>query len=130
MNRRFGTQVLDLACRMLAPFFLLFGVYVIAHGHYSPGGGFQGGAILASAFILMFLVRGRRIWGLSPTGALILGSGGFGLFLFLGILPVLRNFNFLDYSGLPFPIRDPEIRAFGTFWVEVGIAYAWGLDDP
>ena len=40
-------------CRFLIPFIQLFGLYVIAHGHGSPGGGFQGGCILAASFILI-----------------------------------------------------------------------------
>ena len=35
--------------RVLVPFVQLFGLYVIVHGHSSPGGGFQGGVILGSA---------------------------------------------------------------------------------
>ena len=39
-------------CRLMLPFIQLFGLYVIAHGHHSPGGGFQGGVILGSSLIL------------------------------------------------------------------------------
>jgi multicomponent Na+:H+ antiporter subunit B len=34
---------------------VLFGVYVVAHGHLTPGGGFQGGVVLATAALLVFL---------------------------------------------------------------------------
>lgn len=37
------------------PIIILFGIYVTANGHISPGGGFQGGAILAAAFIVHYL---------------------------------------------------------------------------
>ncbi len=40
-------------CRLLVPFMQLFALYVIAHGHHSPGGGFQGGVILGASFILL-----------------------------------------------------------------------------
>ncbi|MDH3604214.1 MAG: MnhB domain-containing protein, partial [Candidatus Tectomicrobia bacterium] len=36
---------MDTACRLITPFLLLFAVYVVVHGHDSPGGGFQGGTI-------------------------------------------------------------------------------------
>lgn len=42
---------------ILYPFILMFGIYVIVYGHKSPGGGFQGGAILASVFILEYIVK-------------------------------------------------------------------------
>ena len=38
--------------RILVPFVLLFGVYVVLNGHLGPGGGFAGGAILGGALIL------------------------------------------------------------------------------
>lgn len=36
------------------PFILIFGIYVIVNGHLTPGGGFQGGAILSSIFIIQY----------------------------------------------------------------------------
>ena len=45
--------ILEMACRMLFPPTHLFGLYVLTHGHYSPGGGFQAGVILGASFILL-----------------------------------------------------------------------------
>ena len=42
-------------------FIVVFGFYVIAHGHLSPGGGFQGGAIVASAFALLLVTYGTEV---------------------------------------------------------------------
>ena len=39
----------------LFPLILLFGSYIFLHGHLTPGGGFQGGTVLASAFLLLYL---------------------------------------------------------------------------
>ena len=65
MRSPFGSPVLDVACRLSIPFILLFAAYVIVHGHDSPGGGFQGGAILAATIILIRMVRGgERPWAL------------------------------------------------------------------
>ncbi len=41
---------------------LVFGAYVVLHAHLTPGGGFQGGAILASALLLVFLGEGYDCW--------------------------------------------------------------------
>jgi multicomponent Na+:H+ antiporter subunit B len=41
---------------LLYPFVVLFGFYIIANGHNSPGGGFQGGSVIASLFIARYLV--------------------------------------------------------------------------
>ena len=42
--------------RIISPVLLLFGVYLIMNGHNSPGGGFQGGAVLASFFICRYVI--------------------------------------------------------------------------
>lgn len=42
---------------LLYPFILLYGLYIIVNGHLTPGGGFQGGAILATVFITRYLAR-------------------------------------------------------------------------
>lgn len=42
-------------CRFLFPLILLFGTYIFVHGHLTPGGGFQGGAIIASGLLLIYL---------------------------------------------------------------------------
>lgn len=49
--------VLRVGAQLLFPIILLFGVYVIIYGHLSPGGGFQGGVIIASAFLLLLISR-------------------------------------------------------------------------
>jgi multicomponent Na+:H+ antiporter subunit B len=42
--------------RLLYPIMLLFGIYVIVNGHLSPGGGFQGGAIVATAILILYYI--------------------------------------------------------------------------
>ncbi len=41
--------------KLLFPMIILFGAYIFIHGHLTPGGGFPGGVVIASAFLLMFL---------------------------------------------------------------------------
>ncbi len=48
-------ELLVTGTRLLVPLILLLGVYVFVNGHLTPGGGFQGGAILASAILLLLL---------------------------------------------------------------------------
>ena len=50
--------LLVIVLTMLAPFILLFGLYVQFHGDFGPGGGFQAGVIFAAGFILYGLVGG------------------------------------------------------------------------
>ncbi len=47
--------ILQTASKILFPFITLFGVYVMIYGHLSPGGGFQGGVIIASGVLLLLI---------------------------------------------------------------------------
>ena len=54
------SEIITRMTGLLYPFILLFGFYIILNGHASPGGGFQGGAVLASVFITRYLVEPDR----------------------------------------------------------------------
>jgi len=47
--------MLKTAAKLLFPIIVLFGIYVMIYGHLSPGGGFQGGVIIASAVLLLLI---------------------------------------------------------------------------
>jgi len=47
--------ILRVSAKILFPFLILFGAYIFIHGHLTPGGGFQGGAIIASAVLFLYL---------------------------------------------------------------------------
>ena len=60
-NRKFETQenpILRVSAKILFTPIILFGLYVQFHGDFGPGGGFQAGVIIASAFILYSLIFG------------------------------------------------------------------------
>lgn len=48
------------------PLVLIFGLYVIAHGHLTPGGGFQGGAVVASGLAMLIIAFGSP-WALKKA---------------------------------------------------------------
>lgn len=52
------TELLEVVTGKLGPIVLMFGFYVMLYGHVSPGGGFQGGVVIASGII--FLALGGR----------------------------------------------------------------------
>jgi multicomponent Na+:H+ antiporter subunit B len=84
------TQLLDVISRKLAPFVMLFGFYLIAFAHRSPGGGFQGGVVIASGVILLALGREiRDVERLFPIEALhageVIAFAGILLVAFLGL---------------------------------------------
>ncbi len=46
--------------QMMSSLIFVYGVYIITHGHLTPGGGFAGGALVAGAFILLILANGSE----------------------------------------------------------------------
>jgi multicomponent Na+:H+ antiporter subunit B len=70
---------------------ILVGLYVVVHGHQTPGGGFQGGVILATALLLVYLsdtyVVVRRVGPMALIEmAEALGAGSLGLLGFAGLI--------------------------------------------
>ncbi|MGR9171037.1 hydrogen gas-evolving membrane-bound hydrogenase subunit E [Rhizobium sp. KDH_Rht_773_N] len=84
---------------VVLPVIFLFGAYVILHGHLSAGGGFQGGAVVASGVMLMMLAY--------PTGPLnhgflsITESLAGVVYVLIGILGIIVGSGFLDSHILP-----------------------------
>ena len=68
--------------RVLAPVTALFGVYTALHGMTTPGGGFQGGVIVASAVLLIFLGEGYRSWRRAAPSAVCDACEGAGATLY------------------------------------------------
>ena len=124
--------ILRVATRMIVPFMQVFALYVIAHGHHSPGGGFQGGVILGASVILMALTGDLQeaLKRLSEKWFIIFSAGGFFIFAAVGLLCLLYGGNFLDYSAYGPMIEgifhgEPSIMAryHGMLWVEIGVGF-------
>jgi energy-converting hydrogenase B subunit I len=83
------------------PFIMIYGLYVIAHGHLTPGGGFQGGAIVASG-LAMLLVAYGSIWvvgKIKEKHLSVLESIGAIGFIGLGFIGVLLILFYTSYSA-------------------------------
>lgn len=93
------SQIVETTARILPGAVTLFGVYVITHGHLSPGGGFPGGAVVASAFLLV-LLGSRTLPGRSGmlTAVESLAGISFGLLGFWGAYTLGQ---FLNNNVLP-----------------------------
>ena len=128
-QRQLGDSlIIKTAVRPMVPFIQLFGLYVIVHGHYSPGGGFQGGVILGASFILLALAFDMEtsLKHMSEKVNAILGNLGAAIFIGVGLTCALVGGLFLDYSALNviIPLGPVEWRSFGIFLVEVGVGLA------
>lgn len=107
----------------------LFALYVLVHGHYSPGGGFQGGVLLAAAMILPMLVFGRRskpqpgLPVVGPKGALSMSAIGVLIFVGTGLVSVLQGQPLLTYRHLPLPLDDSMRDSMGILFIEIGVTF-------
>ena len=96
---RKSSLILYTGCRFLFPLILIFGAYIFIHGHLTPGGGFQGGAIIASGFLLTML--GCWKWrGIHKRTFKITESIAGLVFIAVGLLGLLYTGYFL-YNYLP-----------------------------
>ncbi|MBF0456032.1 MAG: sodium:proton antiporter [Magnetococcales bacterium] len=92
-------ELLGTGSHLLVPLILLLGVYLFVNGHLTPGGGFQGGAIIASAALLLLLTNplqpfSRHLFSVVESIA--------GLcFVVIGLLGIVYAGGFLDNRLLP-----------------------------
>jgi multicomponent Na+:H+ antiporter subunit B len=127
IKERYQSIIVQVICSLLIPFIQLFALYVIFHGHYGPGGGFQGGVLLAVSIILQRLYLGTEVSyrKFPPKLAPALGAIGMLVFGLAGVIPMLFGGAFLDYGNLPIPwVHGAELRALGILIVEIGIGMA------
>ena len=101
------TVIVRSAADFFLPLACVYGAYVVLHGHLSPGGGFQGGVLIASAILLVFLgygsLRVKKTFNdhklhSSETVAEI-------IYVLLGIIGIIGGFNFcinFVFDGLNF----------------------------
>ncbi|OPX18083.1 hypothetical protein BXT86_03070 [candidate division WOR-3 bacterium 4484_100] len=111
-------------------FIFLYGVYIILHGHLTPGGGFAGGVIVAGVFVLRYLAFGGSKAGekKSSITASVFESVGALLFVIIALLGLLIAgvffFNFLP-KGTPLYLLSAGIIPFCN--IAIGIKVGAGL---
>jgi len=113
--------------RLIVPVLQIFAFYVLAHGHVSPGGGFQGGVVMGASFILIALSWDlekaisrfpiERCLTVAVLGILIYGG--------IGLLSMLLGGEFLDYAELErvLPVSREMARYHAMLGVEIGVGF-------
>jgi len=106
------SKIVRTISNLLVPFILIFGIYVIMHGHLTPGGGFQGGAVFASGAALLIVafgsyniqkkLREHQLSILESSGAVLfigLAFGGIAIVFFYNFLVGSPIFGHIPPSG-------------------------------
>jgi len=121
-------MIIKTVCRILIPFIQIYALYVVAHGDFSPGGGFQGGVIFGSSLILMAISYNLKtlVKRVTEKFLSIFAATGVLIYVGLGVGAMLMGGHFLDYGTLaPLLPSDPgHIRALGMLGVEIGVGIA------
>lgn len=102
---RKASEILTSSSQVIVPVIFLVGIYIFINGHLTPGGGFQGGAVIASGVLLMLLANPKL--EISHQLVAVIESISGIAFIGLGILGITLAGGFLDNSILP-------LGTFGT----------------
>ncbi len=130
------SKIIRTQSNIIFPFIMIFGLYVIAHGHLTPGGGFQGGAVVASGCIMLLVAYGST-WALEKIKVSRLsmfecfGALGFIGVAFFGLIFGGWFFNnFLVRNGILFnvvPKLGSTLSNFNTAGVLPLMNFAVGV---
>jgi multicomponent Na+:H+ antiporter subunit B len=137
-GRVLGRAVVDradatiLMCRIAATVLALFGIYMVLHGTVTPGGGFQGGVIVASSLILLYLGEGYAGWRRlvrSPPLEVIEGVGALA-FVAAAAVPLILGYaalqNILPF-GQPKDLFSGGLMVITNFAVGLSVTGSFGL---
>lgn len=96
--------ILKTITKWLLPFIQLYGVYVVFHGHVSPGGGFSGGAILGASIILYMIVFGldKAEKKLPHHVSTVIESGGVAWYMIIGLIGLALTGSYLANQSAGF----------------------------
>jgi len=83
----------------LVALIMILGIYIFTHGHLSPGGGFQGGVVIASGFLLLML--SDLSFKVNHTILMLVESISGFTYVLLGLLGVILSIGFLNAQILP-----------------------------
>ena len=124
------TLIVKTITRLTVGLILLYGIYILLHGHVSPGGGFAGGVIIALSFIHIMLAFGKDMAfsRLSKTAASFFESLGAIMFIGIAILGFTGGYffyNFFVNKGEPFRLFSAGIIPLCN--IAIGLKVGAGL---
>lgn len=113
------------AADVFTPLSIVFGSYVILHGHLSPGGGFQGGVLAAAAIILLYLGYGYKELKNTFNFEMIRKQEAVGAIAYtvFGLLGIFYGYNFC--RNVLFKVGNPgDLMSSGTiFFMNFSVGY-------
>lgn len=123
------TLIVKTITRLTVGIIMLFGIYIVLHGHLSPGGGFAGGVIIALSFVHLMLAFGKdvAVSKISKNMASNLESLAALMFLTVALIGFIGGTFFLNVlrKGTPFELFSAGTIPFSN--IAIGIKVGVGL---
>ena len=120
-----SSLMLTSAARILIPLLILYALFLLWRGHNAPGGGFVGGLIAASAFVLYTLTAGvaagRHALWIDPSTLL---SGGLAIALISGLPALAQGHPFMTAVWTTLHIGSIELALGTPLLFDVGVFLA------
>jgi multisubunit Na+/H+ antiporter MnhB subunit len=126
------TPIVKCITQLMAPSIFLLGIYVVLHGHLTPGGGFAGGVLISGTFVLLILAYGAdevrsRILNWYATAFESMGLIVFWFLAFLGVIQGTAFFvNVIAKAnpGLPYRLFSAGIIPLCNLAIGIEVAAA------
>ncbi len=115
--------IIEFATKLLSPLIILFAFYVQINGGDEPGGGFQAGAVMSAAIVILHLLKGNDITFKLVNYRFLFNLAvlGIAMYMFPGIFGLVRNMGFLNYNALDVILTDAQ--HYGIVIVEWGVGF-------
>lgn len=116
------SQVILTSVKIIAPFTLTYGLFLALHGADTPGGSFQGGAVIGVTVLMLGFA-----FGIEPTrewlqNAIVVGlvTVGVAIFIGVGLATMALGGAFLEYAMFETVLGIPDGTKWGMEAIEVG----------
>jgi multisubunit Na+/H+ antiporter MnhB subunit len=107
------TVIVKKTTQLICGMVFIYGIYIITHGHLTPGGGFAGGVVVAGSFILLILAYGSEFLNLvkEETGSTFYENLAILIVLFLAVAGLLMGTKVFFMNFLPRGVAGELISA-------------------
>lgn len=121
LNENNESRIIQSAILLLISVMLLFGLYIQFHGDYGPGGGFQAGVVVASAYFMLLLSAPNSAINMILKEDMIVKILSLGVLIYIltGISSMIFGNKFLDYAIFSTDIKSAYHT--GLFCIELGV---------
>ena len=122
-NIKVKNVVLRCGADSLLPLMLVYMLYIIFHGHLSPGGGFQGGVLMVAVVTILYLGHGYETTTRTLSANLLHGTEGFASVMYVALAMLGVSIGAMFCQNILFKHGDiGDLYSAGTiFWMNITV---------